>query len=77
MNRAMSVSDLSFVTDSDKAPLRTGILLAAEHLDDVNSNLSQSFEVLSQHVLPNGLAPDRSGISSSLSNFAKVYVAST
>lgn len=77
MNRAMSVSDLSFVTDSDKAPLRTGILLAAEHLDDVDSNLSQSLEVLPGHTLPNGPAPDRSGVVSTLSNVANVYVAST
>lgn len=77
MNRAMSVSDLSFVMDSDKAPLRTGILLAAEHLDDVDSNLSQSLEIFPQHVTPNGPAPDRYGNSSTLSNVANVYVAST
>ncbi|CCK72032.1 uncharacterized protein KNAG_0I02460 [Huiozyma naganishii CBS 8797] len=77
MNRAMSVSDLSFVVDTEHTPLRTGILLAAEHLDDVDTNLAQSLEAIPEYVTSNGPLPDRSGNSSTLSNVANVYVAST
>lgn len=76
MNRAMSVSDLSFVVDTEHAPLRTGILLAADHLDDVDTNLAQSLQVVPDHSLSTGPAPDRSGNNSALSNVANVYVAS-
>lgn len=78
MNRAMSVSDLSYVVDNEHAPLRTGILVASEHLDNVDTNLAQGLEVIPEHVTAsNGPAPDRSGNSSSLSNVVNVCVGST
>lgn len=78
MNRAMSVSDLSYVVDNEHAPLRTGILVAAEHLDDVDNCLAQGLEVIPEHGTPvTGPAPDRSGNSPSLSNIVNVCVGST
>lgn len=74
MNRAMSVSDLSFVVDSDTSPLRSGLLLSAEHLDVVDDVLFQGLEVLPQHSSPSGPGPQRSSVSVSLSNIANVYV---
>ncbi|CAI4767824.1 AQG_2a_G0047460.mRNA.1.CDS.1 [Saccharomyces cerevisiae] len=78
MNRAVSVSDLSYVANSQSSPLREGILMAVDHLDDVDEILSQSLEVIPRHQSSsNGPAPDRSGSSASLSNVANVCVAST
>ncbi|EDO19481.1 hypothetical protein Kpol_1018p8 [Vanderwaltozyma polyspora DSM 70294] len=74
MNRAMSVSDLSFVVDSENAPLRTGLLIASEHLDDVDDALSQSLEVIPRPSVSSGPGPARSNGNSSLSNVANVYV---
>lgn len=78
MNRAVSVSDLSYVANSQSTPLREGILMAVDHLDDVDEVLPQSLEVIPRHQLSsNGPAPDRSGSSTSLSNVANVCVGST
>ncbi|CCD26626.1 uncharacterized protein NDAI_0I00570 [Naumovozyma dairenensis CBS 421] len=77
MNRAISVSDLTYVVDSEHSPLRTGILVAADHLDDVDTNLSESLGVIPEHASTTGPVPDRSGSSSSLSNVANIFVAST
>ncbi|CCF60308.1 hypothetical protein KAFR_0J02440 [Kazachstania africana CBS 2517] len=77
VNRAMSVSDLSYVVDSEHSPLRTGILLSVNHLDDVDSDLSQALEVIPEHTTSSGPTPDRSGNSSTLSNICNVFVAST
>ncbi|CCC70019.1 hypothetical protein NCAS_0D04380 [Naumovozyma castellii] len=77
MNRAISVSDLSYVVDSEHSPLRTGILVSANHLDDVDNNLAESLEVIPEHFSPSGPVPDRSGSSSTLSNVANIFVGST
>ncbi|CCE64423.1 hypothetical protein TPHA_0H02190 [Tetrapisispora phaffii CBS 4417] len=77
MNRAMSVSDLSFVVDSDTSPLRTGLLIASDHLDDIDTALSQALEVIPVHSASNGPGPDRSSVSATLSNVANIYVHST
>ena len=81
MNRAMSVSDLSYVADNESAPLRTGIMVSANHLDDVDEALSEGLEIVPQHGnnphSSSGPVPDRSGSSASLSNVANVIVGST
>lgn len=78
MNRAMSVSDLTYTADSQSSPSRTGILVSAEHLDDVDDILSQSLEIIPRgSSSSSGPAPDRSGSSQSLSNVANIYVHST
>lgn len=42
MNRAVSVSDLTFmISKNDKQPLRTGVLVSAPHLDDAEEALSK------------------------------------
>lgn len=47
MNRAVSVSDLTFmINKNDKQPLRVGVLVAAPHLDDAEDALSQGLEQL-------------------------------
>ncbi|KAG7708330.1 hypothetical protein KL914_002056 [Ogataea haglerorum] len=46
MNRALSVSDLTFMINKDDSqPLRTGILVPADHLDDVEDMLSRGLEL--------------------------------
>lgn len=78
MNRAISVSDLTYTADSQSSPSRTGILVSAAHLDDVDDVLSQSLEIIPHNnSSTNGPAPDRSGSTSSLSNIANIYVHST
>lgn len=78
VNRAISVSDLSYVVDSDSSPLRTGLLAAAEHLDDVDEAISESLDAIPAHNSSAGPAPDRSGNNSNqLSNVVSVYVHST
>ncbi|GAV53882.1 hypothetical protein ZYGR_0AK03840, partial [Zygosaccharomyces rouxii] len=80
MNRAISVSDLTYVADPENSPLRTGILVSAEHLDDVDDSLAQSLETIpntSSSAAAAGPVPDRSASSSSLSNVTNVYVHST
>lgn len=79
IDRAMSVSDLSYVVDSEHAPLRTGILVAAEHIDDVDSNLSQSLDAISDVTTstPTGPVPDRTATSITLSNVVNVCINST
>lgn len=78
MNRAISVSDLTYTADSQNSPSRTGILVSAAHLDDVDDVLSQSLEIIPHNnSSTNGPAPDRSGSTSSLSNIANIYVHST
>ncbi|QLG70770.1 hypothetical protein HG535_0A07120 [Zygotorulaspora mrakii] len=80
MNRAISVSDLTYTADSQSSPLRTGILASADHLDDVDEILSQSLEIIphGNSLSSNGPAPDRSGSAApSLSNVANIYVNST
>lgn len=47
MNRAASISDLSFVVDTNsKRKLRTGILVPARHLDDVDEVLTSALDLL-------------------------------
>ncbi|GMF04089.1 unnamed protein product [Ambrosiozyma monospora] len=42
MNRALSVSDLTFIVNKDDSqPLRTGILASAQHLDDADEALTK------------------------------------
>lgn len=80
MNRAISVSDLTYTADSQSSPLRTGILASADHLDDVDEILSQSLEIIphSSSSSASGPAPDRSGSAApSLSNVANIYINST
>lgn len=77
MNRALSVSDLSYVVDQENAPLRTGVLVSANHLDDVDDALTSALEVIPCQSSQSGPVPDRTGSASSLSNVANVFVAST
>ncbi|SJM86975.1 probable Acetyl-CoA carboxylase [Zygosaccharomyces bailii] len=81
MNRAISVSDLTYVADPENPPLRTGILVSSEHLDDVDDALAQSLETIpttnSSTAASAGPSPDRSGSPTSLSNVVNVYVQST
>ncbi|SCU82993.1 LAMI_0C01618g1_1 [Lachancea mirantina] len=80
MNRAMSVSDLTFLSEGDNQPLRTGILIASNHLDDVDDGLSKGLQGIphqSSGSALSGPAPDRSGGNATLSNVANVFVSST
>ncbi|KAL2707195.1 Biotin carboxylase [Kluyveromyces marxianus] len=78
MNRAISVSDLTYVSEGENQPLRTGLLIPAKHLDDVDGILSSALSMIPPHHVSTGPAPDRSGSSSaSLSNVANVVVNST
>ncbi|KAH3668226.1 hypothetical protein OGAPHI_001980 [Ogataea philodendri] len=48
MNRALSVSDLTFMINKDDSqPLRTGILVPAAHIDDVDEILGKGLELTS------------------------------
>ncbi|SCW00349.1 LAFE_0C02234g1_1 [Lachancea fermentati] len=77
MNRAISVSDLTFTSETDNQPLRTGILVASPHLDDVDEGLSKGLQIIPHHFSSSGPAPDRSGSNATLSNVANVFVSST
>lgn len=82
VGRAVSVSDLTYVTNDDSQPLRTGVLVPCPHLDDVEDLLAKALEKIphkstSTSAQTTGPAPDRSNNSSagSLSNVANVFVA--
>ena len=76
MNRTMSVSDLNYVGPTDGQTLRTGILVSAEHLDDVDEALASGLSIIpsNNHASP---APNRSNNHSTLSNVANVFISST
>ena len=51
MNRAVSVSDLTFmINKNDSQPVRTGVLVAAKHLDEAESSLSAGLASLAKEV---------------------------
>lgn len=51
MNRAVSVSDLTFmINKNDSQPVRTGVLVATSHLDESESALSAGLKSLSDDV---------------------------
>ena len=81
MGRAVSVSDLTFISTDDSQPLRTGILVPANHLDDVEDALVRGLEKIphrhSSVSESRGPAPDRSNPQTNavLSNIASVVVA--
>lgn len=77
MHRAISVSDLTYVSEGDNQPLRTGILIASTHLDDVDEGLSKGLQLVPHHTSSSGPVPDRSGSNATLSNVANVSVSST
>jgi acetyl-CoA carboxylase/biotin carboxylase 1 len=83
MGRAVSVSDLTFISTDESQPLRTGILVPANHLDDVEENLIRGLERIprkANNVAPvRGPAPDRSsaGSNANLFNVANVVVANS
>ncbi|CCH45634.1 acetyl-CoA carboxylase, putative [Wickerhamomyces ciferrii] len=83
MGRAVSVSDLTFISNDESQPLRTGILVPAHHLDDVEDALVRGLEKVPRRsssvsdASSRGPAPDRSAPSSNavLANVASVVVA--
>ena len=77
MQRAVSVSDLTFISEGDSQPLRTGILIASNHLDDVDDGIAKGLQLVPQHFSSNGPVPDRFGSGATLSNIANVSVSST
>ncbi|ODQ82475.1 hypothetical protein BABINDRAFT_30653 [Babjeviella inositovora NRRL Y-12698] len=78
LERVMSVSDMSFVGNSDTDILRTGILVPAQHLDDVDDRLSAALELLPRKdagLSLNGPAPNRNQIPvASLANVCNVII---
>lgn len=77
VNRAISVSDLTFISEGDNQPLRTGLLIPAGHLDDVDGILSTSLKIIPTHTPPTGPAPVRSANNATLSNVVNVIISST
>lgn len=85
MGRAVSVSDLTFISTDESQPLRTGILVPANHLDDVEDLLVRGLEKIphrdssSSSSSTRGPVPDRSNNQSNavLSNVASVVVSSS
>ncbi|KAH3903567.1 acetyl-CoA carboxylase ACC1 SCDLUD_001209 [Saccharomycodes ludwigii] len=77
LNRAMSVSDLSFISNDGTQPLRTGVLVAAKHLDDIDDSLSDALCIIPHQNSASGPAPNRSFGHSTLSNVANVFISST
>ncbi|GME67315.1 unnamed protein product [[Candida] boidinii] len=68
MNRAVSVSDLTFmINKNDTQPLRAGVLVPATHLDDVDDMLSKGLDILK----------NRKPASTDLINVTNVFVGST
>ncbi|AMD21457.1 HER178Cp [Eremothecium sinecaudum] len=76
VQRAISISDMTFISDADNQPLRTGILIPADHLDDVDSVLASALTVIPLQQNTAGPAPDRYGTSGTLSNVANVFISS-
>ncbi|QPG73096.1 acetyl-coenzyme-A carboxylase [Brettanomyces nanus] len=55
MNRAVSVSDLTFmINKNDSQPLRTGVLVSAPHLDDAEDALSKGLDAVKHIADKNG-----------------------
>jgi acetyl-CoA carboxylase/biotin carboxylase 1 len=82
MGRAVSVSDLTFVSNDDSQPLRTGVLIPSPHLDDVEDLLVKGLETIprknSTAEASRGPAPDRSSQNNAvLYNVANVVVANS
>ncbi|KAH3686396.1 hypothetical protein WICPIJ_002575 [Wickerhamomyces pijperi] len=80
MGRAISVSDLTFVSNDDSQPLRSGILVPAKHLDDVEDLLVRGLEKIPRRssnasAAASGPAPNRGQTTGVLSNVANVVVA--
>ncbi|CDK26741.1 unnamed protein product [Kuraishia capsulata CBS 1993] len=79
MNRAVSVSDLTFmINKNDTQPLRTGILVPAAHLDDVEEMLSKGLDVIPKKTKPSAPVPDRSNspAEGGLKNVCNIFVGS-
>lgn len=82
VGRAVSVSDLTFISTDDSQPLRTGLLVPANHLDDVEENLIKGLENIPHKAAApavRGPAPDRSSAASnaSLFNVANVVISNS
>lgn len=77
MNRAISVSDLTYISEGDSQPLRTGLLIPAHHLDDVDEFLSKGLEIIPEQSSSSGPAPIRSANNATLSNVANIIISST
>ncbi|CDR41195.1 CYFA0S06e03664g1_1 [Cyberlindnera fabianii] len=81
MGRAVSVSDLTFVSNDDSQPLRTGLLVPAQHLDDVEESLLRGLEKIPRKCASDssrGPAPNRAAQTNAvLSNVANVVVANS
>lgn len=68
MNRAVSVSDLTFmINKNDSQPVRTGVLAAAKHLDDAEATLSDALASLAKDIKD----------PSALVNVCNIFVTST
>ncbi|XBW38089.1 hypothetical protein QEN19_003676 [Hanseniaspora menglaensis] len=72
LNRAMSVSDLTYVGQEDT--IRTGVLVSVSHLDDVDSSLATALNQVSSTP---AASRGSSSSSANLSNVANVFIAST
>ncbi|AAS50436.1 AAR071Wp [Eremothecium gossypii ATCC 10895] len=78
VNRAISISDLTYVSEAENQPSRTGLLVPAPHLDDVDSILSNALSVIPMQLSHSGPLPDRSAAANpSLSNVVNVVISST
>ena len=77
MNRAVSVSDLTFVSNDESQPLRTGLLIPSPHLDDVEDVLIKGLDRLPRKAVVDssrGPAPNRSAPNNALYNIVNVVV---
>lgn len=85
MVRAASVSDLSFIVENNaQQPVRTGVLIPAPTIDDLEENLIKGLELLPKNKKdspgPTGPVPDRSntsGAANQLTNVANVFINDT
>ncbi|KAH3678328.1 hypothetical protein WICMUC_001561 [Wickerhamomyces mucosus] len=80
MGRAISVSDLTFIATDDSQPLRTGVLVPAKHLDDIEDLLIRGLAKIPRktNTSSSGPAPNRSTQSNAvLSNVANVVVSNS
>ncbi|AET37860.1 acetyl-CoA carboxylase ACC1 Ecym_2107 [Eremothecium cymbalariae DBVPG len=77
IQRAVSISDLSYISENENQPLRTGLLIPAAHLDDVDASLASALCVIPAQNNLSGPARDRSGPNPTLSNVINVIISST
>lgn len=77
MDRAVSVSDLTFmINKNDSQPLRTGIIIPTNHLDDIEESLSSAIDVFPKRPRNNGPAPDRTNVAPEQpTNVCNVFIA--